>query len=168
MRFTIANVKISLKTSPLFLDIVSTVAANKQLIYKTYPNFVVVKDKFTFIIFKSKDNIENHINVTKIPTCEHISKAVDLFQSLFLCKIKSVTVDNIIDTTNACKQIDLHKIIKEGNFPTVKFNSEKFPGVFLKFEVGTAILFHSGKIVFVGCKKEEDIKWLIQTICAHI
>jgi TATA-box binding protein (TBP) (component of TFIID and TFIIIB) len=46
----------------------------------------------------------------------------------------------------------------------MKYNNEKFPGLFVKFKEGTAILFHSGKVVLVGCKNEENLKCLTTNI----
>ncbi len=55
------------------------------------------------------------------------------------------------------RNLNLSDISKTCNFKNLKYNNEKFPGLFVKFETGTVILFHSGKLVIVGCKTEKDI-----------
>jgi hypothetical protein len=171
MLYKIANVKISLKTSHLFLDNVTSTALENNLYCKSYQNFVVVKSTYTFIIFKSKiGSTENHINITKIPSCCKIEEAVNIFQSLFQCTIRCMTVDNIIATAKLpCGvKVDLLNIAKSKKFASIKYNNELFSGMFIKFPEGTIIIFHSGKFVIVGCKNELDIKCLIQNLCANI
>ena len=53
-------------------------------------------------------------------------------------------------------------------FPKIKYNNQKFPGLFITFERGTAIIFHSGKIVIVGCKTTKHIKCIMKNIVANI
>jgi len=40
----------------------------------------------------------------------------------------------------------------------VKYNNQKFPGLFIKYKKGTALVFFSGKVVIVGCKNQTEIK----------
>jgi TATA-box binding protein (TBP) (component of TFIID and TFIIIB) len=42
----------------------------------------------------------------------------------------------------------------------MKYNNEEFPGLFVKKDIGTAILFHRGTIVLVGCNSKENLKKL--------
>lgn len=166
--YKIANVKVSLKTSPLFLDTVYSSLVAQNIVCKQYNNFLVVKSAFTYIIFKTNKNCENHINITKIPTVKNIVDAVTLLQILTNCQVTSQKIDNIIATTKHKSKLCLRDIIEKKAFHTIKYNNEKFPGLFLKFEEGTAILFHSGKIVIVGCKSIENIECLLSIIFANI
>jgi hypothetical protein len=167
--YNVANVKVSLKTSKIFLDNVYIIANKKNLYCKKYKNFIVLKSVFTYIIFKSKEEqSESHINITKIPKVCSISEAIDFIKSLINCSIISYKIDNIIATTNLRRDLNLANISKNCKLQNLKYNNEKFPGLFIKFDKGTVILFHSGKIVIVGCKSEENIKCLIRKICAHI
>jgi Transcription factor TFIID (or TATA-binding protein, TBP) len=167
--YSIANVKISLKTSKIFLDNVCSIAAEKNLYCKNYKNFIVLKSKFTYIIFKSKEEqSESHINITKIPNIESILEAIETIKSLITCSIKSYKIDNIIATTSLQRPINLASISTSGKFKKLKYNNEKFPGIFLKFTLGTVILFHSGKLVIVGCKSVHSVECLIRKICALI
>jgi TATA-box binding protein (TBP) (component of TFIID and TFIIIB) len=85
------------------------------------------------------------------------------------CSVISKSVDNIIASTSVDKKLDLCLICSSGVFKSIKYNNEKFPGLFIKFEnLGTAILFHSGKIVIVGSKTRNNIECLIQKIYARI
>lgn len=169
LEYNVANVKVSLKTSKIFLDNVCNFAEEKEIFFKNYKNFIVVKTEFTYIIFKSKDEqFESHVNITKIPSINKIPLAIDIITSLKQCTAISYKIDNIIATTNLKKRINLAIISRSECFENIKYNNEKFPGVFLKFKIGTVILFHSGKLVIVGCKNIENIECLISKICAHI
>lgn len=166
MNYKIANVKVSIKTTLLFLDIVFKKCSDNNVYCKNYKNFLVLKDIYTFIIFKNNKNNENHINITKIPSLDLVQHAISTITQLTDCTVISHTIDNIIASTFVKSHIDLQAL--STLFPNVKYNNEKFPGLFIKFKKGTAILFHSGKIVIVGSKTEEDIQCLIQNICARI
>jgi hypothetical protein len=167
--YNVANVKVSLKTSKIFLDNVHVVANKKNLYCKNYKNFIVVKSNFTYIIFKSREQqSESHINITKIPKVSKICEAIEVIRSLINCNIISYKIDNIIATTNLRRELNLALISKNCKLENLKYNNEKFPGIFIKFDKGTVILFHSGKLVIVGCKSEEYIQCLIRKICVHI
>jgi hypothetical protein len=168
MLYKIANVKVSIKTSPIFLDNVFNIATLKNIYCKSYKNFIVIKNKYTYIIFKTNKSNENHINITKIPSIKEVLESIELLQSLFDFIITYKSIDNIIATTNLFRKLDLFSICKQNIFSSTKYNNEKFPGLFIKSKLGTSILFNSGKIVIVGAKTEKDIECLIQKICAHI
>ena len=129
---------------------------------------LVVKSKYTYIIFKTNKNSENHINITKIPSVDQVFEAIELIKELTYCLVLSQTIDNIIATTNTFKQLNLKDIVLKKKFQTIKYNNEKFPGLFIKFDKGTAIIFHSGKIVIVGSKSIEDIECLLENISVNI
>jgi len=169
LEYNVANVKVSVKTSKILLDNVYVIAKRENLYCKNYKNFVVIKTLFTYIIFKSKEqHSESHINITKIPKVTAIREAIDLIKSLINCKIISYKIDNIIATTNLRTELNLASISNNCRLENIKYNNEKFPGLFIKFNTGTIILFHSGKLVIVGCKSEENIKCLIKKICVNI
>lgn len=166
VKFTITNVKVSLKTSPIVLD---NVSVEKSVFIKRYKNFIVIKQKYTYIIFKTnKQTRENHINITKIPSIYEVSNAVEHLKSIIDFVVKNSFVDNIIAIANVDKQLNLINICNSGIFKQLKYNNEKFPGLFIKFDTGTVILFHSGKVVIVGCKTINDIECLITKIYANI
>ena len=166
MEYTIANVKVSVKTSAISLDIVIKDAEFNNLYCKNYKNFIVLKNNYTYIIFKQNKNNENHINITKIPSLELVDNAILLIKSIATCNILSYKIDNIIASTVFNRNIDLQLISKSTK--GVKYNNEKFPGLFLKSKCGTAILFYSGKIVIVGSKTKEDIECLLTRLFVDI
>ena len=169
MVFTIGNVKVSVKTCSLPLHIVSEKLKTFQIPFKEHNNFLVAKSNYTFIIFKAKLNCNtNHINITKIPCLSKIVDAVDEIEKLLNCKTSQLTIDNISATSKYPLQLDLVQIVNQNKFPQIKYNNQAFPGLFLKFQSGTAILFHSGKINIVGCKREKDLEWILKEIFANI
>lgn len=164
MNFKITNVKVSLKTTPISLNNV----LNLPFQTNNHRNFIVVKAKYTYSIFKTNKMLENHINITKIPKIKKVKKAIKYLKKYLNFEVKNITIDNIIATFKIDHKIDLVSVCEEKLFKTMKYNSEKFPGLYVKFEEGTAILFHSGSIVIVGCKNEKDIECLMLNISAAI
>lgn len=164
MCYNISNVKVSIKTSPIALN---TVLALK-LSVKNYKNFIVLKDKYTYTIFKTNLKFENHINITKIPKLSKITDSINHLKSYIVFSLIDMKIDNIIATLKHNQPIDLVSVCERKLFESMKYNNERFPGLFVKFEIGTAILFHSGKIVLVGCKNENDLKCLTTSIFAVI
>src|SRR6266404_1122514 len=166
--FSVANVKISLKTLDLPLDNVCCAAL---------ANNVVVRGRFTFIIFKSKEckdkknnnDTLSHTNITKIKNLSEVTEALDLFSSIFHRCIINYTVDNIIATSKLNRRLNLYNISQQVNtlksklnnkhivLKFLKYNNERFPGLTLRFNIGTLLLFHSGSIVILGAKTETDI-----------
>ncbi len=80
-------------------------------------------------------------------------------------------IDNITGSFDLKKELILKDLIEitqnyqfEGNI-YISYNNEKFPGMFLKVKIGnkrigTIIIFHSGKVVFVGCKRLRNLRCL--------
>ena len=169
MQFKVANVKVSVKIPTIALDIVYHIARKKNIPTNFQNNFIVLKAKYTYIIFKKgRNSSENHINITKIPNISSISKAIKEIEDLLSCKHYNLRVDNIIASSNLYKTLDLVEIVKRKKFEKIKYNNQKFPGLFITFEKGTIIVFHSGKIVIVGCKKISEIKCILKNIFANI
>ena len=169
MQFKVANVKVSVKIPAIALDIVYNIAKEKNIPTNSQNNFIVLKAKYTFIIFKKgRNSTENHINITKIPNISLISKAIKEIEDILNCKHYNLRVDNIIASSNLHKTLDLVEIVRIKKFEKIKYNNQKFPGLFVTFEKGTTIIFHSGKIVIVGCKKISDIKCILKNIFVNI
>ena len=75
MEVLVSNVKISCKVHLIDSDEISFDIDNT---IKRYNNFVVVTKKYSFIVFtKTKQNQHFRVNIMKIPSTEHISKALD-------------------------------------------------------------------------------------------
>lgn len=170
MDFVITNVKISVKIQAKPLDIVQKVLEAKNILCKTHNNFLVAKSEYTFIIFKSKfgDGANNHINITKIPNLSFIPHVILLTETLLECRTFQHRIDNISATSNSPQRLNLVKLVEKKKFKNIKYNNQTFPGLFLSFNTGTAILFHSGKINIVGCKSEANLKCILSKIFANI
>lgn len=163
MDYKITNVKVSIKTSPISLD--NVLQLNFPV--KNHNNFAVIKTKYTYSIFKTNKIFQNHINITGIPSLDKVEDSIKyLKEYLDFEIIKKPQIDNIIANLKLPHQIDLAKVCEKNLFKLMKLNTEKFPGLFVKFDKGTAILFHSGNIVLMGAKTDNDLKCLTANICA--
>jgi Transcription factor TFIID (or TATA-binding protein, TBP) len=167
--FKITNVKLSLKVSFNRLDTVSDVLKTENITCKSYNNFIVFKNKFTYILFKSKNNQHNHLNVTNIPNFEEIDQAVNSYKNITNSSVISQTVDNITASFSLKNKFNFLEIVEKfSDIAKVTYNSEKFPGIFIKFDKGTVIVFHTGKCIIIGCKSIENLEWLVSKIHVHI
>lgn len=170
--YIVTNVKLSLKIRFICLDTVKQILSDLNICIKSYPNFLVFKKIYTFVLFKSKDNIQNHLNVTNIKRHENIEDVILTFKTLLNLEesdILSTTIDNITASFSIQSSFKFFDVLK--NFKTlskVTYNNEKFPGIFLKFKLGTVIVFHTGKCIVIGCKNLSDIECLVKEIHANI
>jgi hypothetical protein len=168
MEYKITNIKISVKCKNICLDTVKNFLCDSIIPFKNYNNYIVTKLKYTYIIFKKNiKNIENilHVNITNIPTLECLSDAIDTLREFDKnITTLSYSVDNITVSKDFMHNINIQNLLS--NIPTdikTTYNSETFPGVFLKFpnKTGTAILFHTGKCVFLGCRTVNNIETIL-------
>lgn len=163
----IRNIKLSVKLDRCPLDIAIEKLVAKKVNFKNYGNFISFTRTFSFVLFKPSKNNQTHVNVTKVPQFKkHIKKSLNVIEKLMSRKVISFTVDNIIATTDLDKKVNLEKITRERK--NVIYNSERFPGLFIKFTQGTSIVYHSGKIVIVGCKTVQRLKKIEKWLHAHI
>ena len=166
--FEITNYKISLKCKIIFLDNVENILQQKSIKYKKFNNFLSFFENHFFIIFKNKINTKlNHINVTKIKSEIEIDNVIKYVEKTFNTIVVYNKVDNIIATCKSEIPLNLRLLTFKLKYP-YKFNNEKFPGLFIKFCKGTSIVFHSGKIVILGCQTKQDIEWIIQKLSVFI
>jgi TATA-box binding protein (TBP) (component of TFIID and TFIIIB) len=175
MDYKITNIKISVKCKNVSLDSVKKNLENSNIAYKTYNNYIVTKNLFTYIIFKKNiNNIENinHVNITNIQSLELLDKAINNIQQ-FDCNIEllSYKIDNITVSKNFFRSFSIYCLISK--IPSeikITYNSETFPGVFLKFpnKEGTAIIFHTGKCVILGCKTVKNIEHILETLSSIV
>lgn len=167
--FRIRNIKVSVKVNALILNNALSYLKSNQILVKEFCNFITFKsNSFTFILFKTGKAKQTHINITQIKDLTSINKAIDCLNNLIKCTVINYTVDNIIATSDLHKPICLSDVINGKKFDRVKYNNEVFPGLFIKFNEGTIILFHSGKIVIVGCKSVKHIECLMNIVHVNI
>lgn len=168
--FVISNIKISFKLNNICLDTVQQVCEEKKINNKKYPNFLVIRNDYTFIIFKKNNIGTNHVNATKIMSDSNILDCISSFLNIIDLKnipIPSWTVDNITSNFSLNKKINLSDFIQNHKtFLNIKYQNEIFSGIFIKFQSGTAILFHSGNVVIIGCKNKDSIKWIYNQMIA--
>ena len=109
------------------------------------------------------------MNITKIPSLDHISKAIDELNNIIneAFSVEDLKVENITCLHILNKNINLLETIKKLNSEHLKekniivqaqYNPEKFPGIFLKLENCSMLLFSSGKLVVIGATSEEEAK----------
>ena len=163
----IRNIKLSVKLDKCPLDIAIEKLTAKKVSYKNHGNFISFTHIFSFVLFKPSKNGQTHVNVTKVPQFKkHIKKSLLVIEKLMCRKVINFTVDNIIATTDLEKKVNLEEITKQRK--NIVYNSERFPGLFIKFTQGTSIVYHSGKIVIVGCKTVHRLKKIEKWLHAHI
>lgn len=164
----IRNIKLSVKIPACPLDIAITQLINKKVAFKFFGNFITFTKKFSFVIFRPSADDTSHVNVTRVPKFGRpIVKSLTTLSKLLNCKILEHSVDNIIATEDLNKTLNL-KSLAEKNDGHVIYNSERFPGLFMKFKHGTCILYHSGKIVIVGCRTVRGVKKIKAWLTANI
>jgi TATA-box binding protein (TBP) (component of TFIID and TFIIIB) len=170
MAYTINNIKVSFKIELIPLDNVQERLFINKISFKIYHNYYVFKiGSYHCVLFKENFlNQNNHLNVTKILSLSEISDLHLLIEKVLKKKILQFRVDNIMATATIGHPLSLRYLSVNQLRGVAKFNCETFPGLFLKYKEGTLILFHSGKIVIVGCRCEKDIKWLLTKTIAAI
>ena len=172
--FQVHNIKISLKLeSPSLMYFENTITKNKKIKQKNFGNFRCIYSNFTYIFFNTSTNIL-HCNVTKIKKYNQIHSSKKGLKNIFPnLKILSTKVDNICGTKyiggNICLNILFKRLVKSNSTQfKVNYNSQKFPGLFIKFNgntlTGTLLVFKSGKINSVGIKRPQHFleldKWI--------
>jgi len=163
MKYKITNVKVSIKIQEVCLDTVVQKLEKKEIKYTRYQNYIVIQDIFTYIIFKpscKQKNYISHVNITKIPLVCNIEEAKTHLIFLIDCDILTnfAVIDNITVSLSIKHNLTpevISRIFKD--ICKVTFNKETFPGIFLKFDCGTAIIFHTGKCILIGCKNIFDV-----------
>ncbi len=167
--FVIKNAKISIKINEISLNSVIECLDKNNIVYKIKSNYIIIESKYVFVIFKPKNCMIVHINVTKIGSLSDINKVADVLIHEILSNLQivvnKIVVDNITAVYQTDKIINIPKIIesKKDCFK-ISYNNEKFPGMFIKFSVGTLIIFYTGKIIAVGCKTESNLEYLFDQL----
>ena len=163
---TINNVKISCKIQLLQDDSISFNTDN--FVIKYYPNFCVIKSKFTYIIFTKKKEKNNtfHVNITKIPNLQYVTEAIENLTNIIKEKhtITNESIENLTCFYHAPLKINLKQVYNNytcfdnTNIVALRYNPEKFPGMFINLKNCTVLLFSNGKLVVIGASKETEAK----------
>ena len=161
----ICAVKASAKIPDTDLACVQRFCKQNGIRYKIFNrSHLVVYDRYTFCIFKKSPNSFNdqHVNITKLQNTNNIISAVEDLAWLIDTEPKNIfcSVDNITATGNLEKNIDLEEFLHVNSDlkDFISYQPERFPGLFIRSRNGKIIVFKSGKMVFVGCKKAHQIE----------
>ena len=147
-------------------------------------NFAVLKvnpqKQLTFTIFPKS----GHVNVSGVPTFDHISEALSVFNELFGCVVtaRQIAVDNstssgsfsccLLPDSQAKLDIVGLKNYLDSELPeggSFSLRADHFPGCVLKVPgYNSVILFANCKYVIVGAKGRKDILQTREQACALI
>jgi len=97
-----------------------------------------------------------------------IYKTINNIQNSVVSTVKEPKIEilNIVSSSDIGRKLNLKSIVDNILLDNVEYNPEKFPGLIYKMDdIGMmSILFESGKIVFTGAKKLEDVTLSISII----
>jgi len=157
----VRNIKLSAKLEGVTsLNTVSDTLKIKDVKHKQYPSYITFYNKYNYILFTKSKNNKNHINITKLTNVDQISDALDILQQLLSCNIVHHAIDNITATHDMQMEINLDHLICNKTFPSYRYNPERFPGMFVQEANGSLIIFHSGKLVLLGCRSIAQV-WIL-------
>ena len=158
------NIKLHFQIETACLSALKVFLLGCELVTKQKPSFCVLKyNSLIFTCFYS-----GHINVTGIKTLENICQCVESFASKTNIPLQSFSapvVDNISAKYETKKQkINLNilksSLVKDSRIISLKYNRERFPGLFIKTLMGTVIWFPTNSIISVGSKNTSDLSFL--------
>jgi TATA-box binding protein (TBP) (component of TFIID and TFIIIB) len=148
---------------------------------KEFHNFLVVKDKYTYIIFPKSKEDYCYINITGIKSFEDIENVIpELCDAFHLNQnqvVGEVVIDNVSANGDFGRKLNLPQIQevinreseKDGNTFSASFDRNYFPGAFCKtLTIGTILIFPSGKYVIVGSKCIAEVQQVYQMMHAII
>ena len=152
LRFSVSNLKVSMKIKGIkFIDVIRIKGISYNLCQR---NFAILSRRYTYIFFRESCNGIIHVNVTKLKNYSEIfTSKKNLCDILPTIDIISLKVDNICSVLKLQKPLRLEKIFNSlsGKYP-LKYQTQKFPGLFIKLQHATAILFRTGSVIIVGVK----------------
>lgn len=162
----ISNIKIScvFKLPSNWYELLFYIAKKRNKTIKKNANFLIIHDKYVLCIFEKKDKTV-HFNVTKLKSISEIYDFLFFFSSEYFSydtSLISLKIDNITASFIIQHKINLKKV--QTLIRNCKFNPDRFAGLFVKCENGTAIVFSNGKVNIVGCKNIKAIKEIWQQI----
>ena len=174
--YAISNIKISCIIAIKDANILILNSDEKDV--KHFGNFVVVRrNNFVYSIFKKKEKsareknegkngsntVLYHINITKIPSTNQIASSIDSLKNVIRNEYVVVAkeINNLTCSYDSGMSpvplLDLMKKVKK-KIPSVKrvrFNPERFPGMFISFPSNTLLIFSSGKMVVIGGRSKQ-------------
>ena len=130
--------------------------------HKVYSNFTVVRKEYVYTIFKTRENDKTyHVNITKVRSRADLLNSIGLLRDIISNRFsfgKTWKINNLTCSFCAGFEIPLpdvfDKLRKESCVKKIRFNPERFPGMFVTFEANTVLVFSTGKMVIIGAKTE--------------
>lgn len=158
----VSNIKLSCTIN--LLD-EKTISLNKEVEKSFHGNFTVVRKKYIYTIFKRRENRDDyHVNITKVPSTSQIETSIEELSNIITNSfiVQSYKIDNMTCSFDAGCHIPLMGVFddlkKESFVKRIRFNPERFPGMFVTFESNTILLFSSGKMVIIGAKNIHSVE----------
>jgi len=153
----ISNIKVSftIKKSENWYDNIKNICKKNNVFLTKSGNIIIFKFIFSFCFFEKKNNCL-HINATGIKCESDIQYFKNFFRKNILNEeLLNFKIDNITSSFSLNKNINLNDLYN--SLENVKYNPERFPGLFLKNDSFTAVIFKNGKINILGCKSSKDV-----------
>ena len=147
----IHNVKISIKLNQGRFNFLNS--------YKQR-NFAVIRDKYTYVIFKPNKEGVSHINITKVPSLEQVDSSVRQLKAMIIeGELGRPSIDNLTATLNLQTTLKLsHLYTSMRRDFNLRFNALTFPALFWRQACGTLYIFASGKVNLVGFKTRDQLE----------
>ena len=120
---------------------------------------IITSISCSFQVFFRKGS-KQHLNVTKIKSIESCHDALYKISKILKQSIDKYVwkIDNLTAITNLNRTIDLHNLLLKNKDCEIHYNNLQFPGLFIRKDTVSGIIFKSGKIVIIGAKTEEEIQ----------
>ena len=111
---------------------------------------------------KGSNAVLYHINITKIPSTDQIASSIDCLKNVIRNEYHVVAkeINNLTCSYDSkispVPLLDLIKKVKKKipSMKRVRFNPERFSGMFISFPNNTLLIFSSGKMIVIGGKSE--------------
>ena len=174
--YTISNIKISCIIAIKDANLLLLNSDDKDVKY--FGNFIVVRrNNFVYTIFRKKEKLTGeknegkkgsntvlyHINITKIPSTNQIASSIDSLKNVIRNEYRVIAkeINNLTcsydSKISSVPLLDLMEKVKQ-KIPSVKrvrFNPERFPGMFISFTNNTLLIVSSVKMVVIGGRSEQ-------------
>jgi hypothetical protein len=194
----LSNFKLSTKVNPMTINEIEQLCLNKDILYEKFNNFICFNiyrrkkisikkpeefDHFAYSIWKKAECLKNnksnpalnnksHCNISKVEENEigKCLRKLKRFLNISTEKIK-YKIDNITATIKTDHKINLKKFEKQNRYKEkISYNPESFPGLMIRKNNLTYIVFTSGSINIVGGKSRKQIlkgiPW-IKSMCKY-
>ena len=181
----LSNFKLSTKLESISLRHIEQLCLNRDIDYNKFTNFICFKiyrrrkrcrkdpkkfDHFSYSIWKKAEvfrnknsnvihNNKSHCNISKVEEKEIAKSIRKLLRFLEIPLTKTdYNIDNITATIKIGYKINLRKFEEINRYKeNISYNPESFPGLMVRKNGLTYIIFTSGSINIVGGKTREQI-----------